>query len=439
MLAAYWLIRVAESGRRRHYWFAGLAVGVGTATKYYALTVVPVIWLVHWARRRGKNETVRALTDRRPWEAMAAAFLAFFLCSPYNVLDFPTWWNLNLGPRIDHILTDKLGVSILPLGFLETPNFVAGAYGFTRCLLSAECMGLVWGLLGLLGLVYQITRPRREAWVPLLCVAPFVLMAILWNPIGFEPRYLSVLLPILAMAAAQLLAEGWTTLRQRWTFLRNGMGGLVVLVLVVPGTLRIVDWNLRHARQDTRTVAARWIEENIPAGTRILNDNDWVKIHKNEAVLNLEWAVIQNQRAHGLGGAFLNQSRDYQYRYSIAAARNMVVRGVPTYWSWTLHHPWWFRDELAQVDGEQEEQDLDMGTPWRRTPLLEWEVRSQGIRYIVTTSKTYNQYRPDTKFKDWKNWLRFYRWVQSLPLVYTVPHQPEVRPGPTVRIHMVTP
>jgi hypothetical protein len=67
------------------------------------------------------------------------------------------------------------------------------------------------------------------------------------------------------------------------------------------------------------------------------------------------------------------------------------------------------------------------------------EIRALGIRYIVTTAKTYRMYRPGGPFAHFKQWAAFYRWVRTLPIVYTVPYQPDVRSGPTVRIYAVDP
>jgi len=438
LLATYWLIRVMDGGKRRHYWLAGLAIGIGTATKYYALALIPAAWLVHWLRPPRPEVRKRYLLDPRPWEATLAAFLGFFVCSPYNILD-GTWWDLNLEPALTRILTDKLGITFLAVGMAGPPGFLQGAWNFLKCMFAPECMGLGWGALAIAGLTYQLARGSRVAWVPFLAACPFVVLAVLWNPFDFEPRYLSAILPMLALAAATVVSAGWTVLTARWPRRPEWLGLVVLAVLVAPSFHRVVEWNRLHARKDTRTLAAEWIEAHIPAGTGILNDNDWVKIRKNPAILELEWTAIQRYREAGRGGPFLSRAKDYQYRHDIAASRKAAASGRPTYRSFTLHHPWWSSVEAPDGDLGRYEADLDMGTPWPRRPLLPWEIKALGIRYIVTTAKTYRMYRTGGPFAHFKQWAAFYRWIRTLPIVYTVPYQPEARSGPTVRIYAVEP
>jgi len=441
MLAAYWCIRITEEGRRKHYWLAGAAIGIGIATKYYALTLVPSLWFVHWLGGRGGSSTRRRFfLNPRPWEAMAVVFLAFFLCSPFNILDFDKWWELNLSSRFDHIWNEKLGLSMLSFGIVQPLNFQVGALSLFRCLLSPECMGGLWGSLAVLGMVFQLVSGRRTAWVPFLVILPFTIVAILWNPIHFEPRYLTAILPLLAISAAHLVIALWSGVQRRVAWIPAWVGIAALMGAMVPGTLLIIDWNQRHMRKDTRTITARWIETHIPAGTRIINDNDWVKLRKNEESLKLEWEIIkaQRQKYKDKSGAFLTSSKDYQYEYSMAASRIAEERGEPTYTIYTLNHPWWSEREDSEGDLGRHEIGRDMGTPLPRRPLAPEELSAWKAEYIVTTAKTYCDYRPGGRFGHFKNWVQFYQWVARLPLVYTIPYQPEVRSGPTVRIYAVT-
>ena len=309
---------------------------------------------------------------------MLASLLAFFVCSPFNVLDFETWWRLNLAPRIGQILSEKLGMSFLAFGTFDTTAMSRGLYGLLHCLLTPECLGIGFGLLAVAGIAYQLTRPRGAAWVPFLAAAPFVAIAVLWNPIGFEPRYLSPILPLLVLAAAQVLTVVWQGVRRRCPGLPAWTGVVVLAVLIGPGLHRIVNWNQRASRKDTRTIAAEWLERNIPTGTRIVNDNDWVKVRKNPESLALEWQVIKAHRAEGKGGAFLNESRDLQYRYAMEAARRDVAAERATFWIYTLHHPWWAKHEQPKDLGKHD-WDLDMGTPGAARPCTRWSFARPGF------------------------------------------------------------
>jgi len=230
----------------------------------------------------------------------------------------------------------------------------------------------------------------------------------------------------------------WSGLRRKVPKIPNWIGIVLVLGAGLPGVLDILDWNQRHGGKAPRTLAAAWIETHIPAGTRIINDNDWVKLRKNTESLDLEWKILEMQMAKGMDGAFLTKSRGVQYKYAREASRKVAAEGKPTYHIYTLNHPWWSQKENPEGDFGQHEWDRDMGTPWiRRPPALE-EMQCWRVEYIVTTAKTYCDYMPGGRFGHKKNWARFYQYIEKLPMVYTIPYQPRIRPGPTVRIYAVT-
>lgn len=431
LLGTYYLIRIVQDGRWRDYLLAGAAIGIGIATKYYAIALLPSIWLAHALRRSGDG----ALRRARPWGPLAATGMAialFFAGSPYNFLD-STWWTLNLEPRLDHIFTTKLGIPLFAFaGITQPPDFFDGAANLIRCLFQADCVGWIWGPLGLLGLFLPAVRGSRAAWVPLCCVLPFAIAAILWNPIDFQPRYLSAIVPIFGLSAAMLLSMAWDALRARRR-VPGWVGVAAVAVAIAPSTARVIDWNARYGRPDTRTVALRWIEENLPAGAVILNDNEHVKLRQNAAAIRREFDEVRSLKKAGVEGPFMTRAKEMQFEFALASARAAEARGEKTFAAHTQRHPWWHAGE----ETGKHEADTDMGLPVNRSVPTPRDLEEMGIEYVVTTAKTYNDYRPGGVFADKKRWVAFYEWLHTRPLIYEIPRRLDYRPGPEVRIYAI--
>lgn len=427
LMAMYFLVRAMQDGRRRDFWYAGLAMGAGMATKYYALALVPAVWLVHWLRPTGDGEPAKGrIFDWRPWGATLLFGLAFFALSPYNLLD-GTWLDENIFPRIGSILHEKFGISPAAFG-AGTPGLVEGTWNLLRCLFKADCVGWIWGPLGAIGLVWAFRSRDRGRWVPALCVLPFSVMAVVWNPIDFEPRYLSAIVPMLAIAASVFVTDLWRRMKGRGV--PAWLGVALFAFSIVPGVVMIINWNQRFGRPDTRTIAVRWLERHLPADARVINDNDHVKLRKDAESLKTDWMLIEAHRQGGGTGAFVTSAKDLQYEYAIGAADVAEKQGKRTFPVYTLHHPWWPQGVNAD----------DMGSPFPRRPIHPVEIYHLGYDYIVTTAKTYDDYRVDDekdnrRYK--KEWVAFYRWLRTMPLIYEVPYQPEVRSGPTVRVYRV--
>jgi hypothetical protein len=103
----------------------------------------------------------------------------------------------------------------------------------------------------------------------LLFAGYFLLMA---SSRRYFVRYAVPMVPFFALAAAD--AVSWAG--ERWSAgSRRGVAvalTVVVLLAAVQPTLAAARADFLWAREDTRTIAKRWIEENIPEGAKIATD-----------------------------------------------------------------------------------------------------------------------------------------------------------------------
>ncbi len=240
-----WGLRVLMESTRASHWACGAFLGLAAASQYTALPLSVILPAAH------------ALSPRRPakrwlWEGAAAAFLSFFLGSPYCLLEPRTFW-----------------------ATLHDFSAIYAGLSFSRWEMAGRILGndlhfagpwLLAGLAaawGIFSLAFQ--RRNRRLALFLLSAPALYLLLLVSQYDGGMPRYSLAVYPGLALAAAAGLSElaaGWTS----WETL------LAAFLVAGPGLAASWAHARRESLPDTRDAAGSWIEAHIPAGAVILAD-----------------------------------------------------------------------------------------------------------------------------------------------------------------------
>ena len=251
-LLAVWFFlpaaNVLRRGRRMDYLAAGLLLGLAAAVKYYGAVLAVPLLAAHWSRLPSAGKR----PPGRLFAALAAAAAVFFIASPYTFLSAAAAFREFRA----EILTGQFvaGFRLLPRigtprGWLHHPLFSL-RWG----------MGLPLALAALAGTAYCGWRAFRNGPAERLI---FSFIAAFFLVLAFQRscfiRYTTALIPFLCLAAAVLL--------DRLVPRRPGrpllLAGAAVLLALEPAA-RIVRLNRVLSRPDTRLLAGRWLEENIP-------------------------------------------------------------------------------------------------------------------------------------------------------------------------------
>jgi hypothetical protein len=202
---------------------SGFALGLATATKITALALLPLVVL---GARDWRRAGLAAL-------AMLAGFLAG---EPHAVLSFEAWF-----ARLRDVAWGQASLSPASHGLPAPGWFLVQVilYGCGVAGAPLLAMGL-WRDRRLLAAAFLLTLPLLATWIT-LC------------------RYLMPLLPLIAVAQAL----GLGLLRSRALRL------LAVAATVLPGAA--ISLGQLDVMRDTHTAerASRWMEANIPRGSRV--------------------------------------------------------------------------------------------------------------------------------------------------------------------------
>jgi len=199
----------------------------------------------------------------RPWKAGAAigaAAVAFLLAAPYTWLDMPAFLD----------------------GFAaQFARFAAhvhgGDAGWLLYLKHLSVPGPLWLPLAATGIAVLLWRsPARVRWAPavVFTAAYFYMLSTHGHAFG---RYALPLLPMLSLFAAVGLVEILRQAQRVHALARPSaqlaLVGLAIVVVLYAPTVMTVRWLDAQKRSDTRAIAADWLKNSAPKGTRLAVEN----------------------------------------------------------------------------------------------------------------------------------------------------------------------
>lgn len=215
--------------------WAGALAGAAVGFKYNLAPIAAGVVVAAMAGPApGRVRVGRAVTGA------AAALGTFALLSPYAVL-YPAQLHAEL-TRFASLQSGALGLAVGPGGNRMIEAFRVGLGG---SVVVAAAIGAA------------VVHRRPVLW-PLLGFVAGYLVLLLRSPLVLNRYALPLAAPLTVLAAHAIASLPWRSLRLGVTTL------LVMLALpAVAAYLRVL------GTEDTRVTAARWLEQSVPAGTRV--------------------------------------------------------------------------------------------------------------------------------------------------------------------------
>ncbi len=245
-----------HNGGGKYYALAGLFAGLAASTKYPAFVVIlPVLVASMVTARWGKWRSL----GQRLGLSVGAFVGGFLLSTPYALLDLNTFLN-SLGAVLGHYGGAQPGFE----GSDSAVWYIRQMLGTADGIMVALGMGGIgWAL---------FKHTKKDALLLSFPITYFLLLS-LWR-VRFE-RHLVALLPFLVILAARFLGEGVSWLTRKWPVMRRGeiplLACFAVVAIFMPARA-IIDFDVALAQRDHRTVAAEWVNANLPSGSKIVTE-----------------------------------------------------------------------------------------------------------------------------------------------------------------------
>jgi len=241
-----WPCAAPNGPARRDTLVAGAACGVAFSTHYYCifLAVPLAIAVVQGWRSKGFAASASHLAL-----AAAASAVVFFALSPFILVEPLTAWRDIAANR--HIVIDR---AVSAGAFAPASRYLE--------MLWADAVGKPIALLAAAGVIGMAVVSPARALLLLAFPLPFLFFISNTAPAS---RYLNPILPFLALFAAWAVAQISARLGNQpvvfWA---------AVVIAAAPALRSSVAADRFFRQTDTRTLAQRYLESNLPSGTTIL-------------------------------------------------------------------------------------------------------------------------------------------------------------------------
>jgi hypothetical protein len=235
------------ASRRRSWIVAGLLSGLAVSTQYYAIFLGFTMCAVAVAELQ--RSTARETLGLFGW-SVAAAAAGFFIGSPFIPFELP------------RAIADVAHVREVDIDRAMAAGRFTGVVPYLRILLW-DAMGWPVWIAAAIGFLWALVSDWRRGLLLVSFFVPFFVFIANTVPMS---RYLNVVLPLIAVAAAYALVRAGRAFGGASTAV---VAALVVAALV-PGLIGSIQWDLFLRRTDTRTLAGEFITSRIPSGRSFL-------------------------------------------------------------------------------------------------------------------------------------------------------------------------
>ena len=229
---------------------AGFVGGLATSTKYNAVAVLAVVLLAVALTQRGGRLFLALMA------APAAGVIGFYLGTP-QALETPTIFLQDLAQQIVYYRFHGHA-------YTEQPNTLLSYLVF----LFTDGLGVGLSLLALLGIYGAIRRFGGRGVVVVAMVAIFLLG--MGANRAYFTRNLTIIAPELALLCGFGIFELTELLRRRKFAASRFAAACAVVLLALPSLWGAWSISSLLASPNNFIVAADWIEENLPKGSKVL-------------------------------------------------------------------------------------------------------------------------------------------------------------------------
>jgi len=374
LMAAALYVMARERGKEPAYRtdvLVGLLIGLAAAAKYLGafVLVAYLIWRLGtaWTRRGPKLTALHVLLGG------GACVVGFFIGMPTFLMRIAQSWSHVSGAVVGNTHWDLTAQNILHRIWRDV--FTAKGIGPLGTLLAGA--GIVWGV------------RRRPAYT--LGLIAMIAVNVIWATrlARFMPRW--IFPSTLALCLLGGLSVGWLTqLRASrvWRLALVGISLCCLPVLLWPSATLSARQAAATAGPDTRLLAKKWIEENIPAGSSILIDDATYSSPQLRA--NRESLERMIRKSQGIDNPRYHYVTTY-YRYQIAALGRY---NGPSYDIHRLSHVWFRPAVEADSDLYHQRSQIPV-VPGRDLAVPFQEYLRRGVEYVVVNTSSLKHYAND--------------------------------------------
>jgi 4-amino-4-deoxy-L-arabinose transferase-like glycosyltransferase len=251
LLAFYYMIKLTATDRIADYCLAGLFCGLAIGTKFYSITISAALLYAHLLNRKRKT-----FSNKKLLVSILVMIIAYLITNPYIITDTDSFI------RDTSRLSRELGVREHWSTGRNTPEAV-----YARIILY-DGLGSVGTAVLLLMLFFYLLKPNSKSGF--LLIFPILHFLVLARSRYVFHRYILIAIPFLVLFLVYELGKRIEPKNEKIKFNAKIVFWAVIFLISIFPAIKMFRIMRQYNLPITSQAAVKWIEENIPVGSRLL-------------------------------------------------------------------------------------------------------------------------------------------------------------------------
>jgi hypothetical protein len=251
LLAFYYMIKLTATDRIADYCLAGLFCGLAIGTKFYSITISAALLYAHLLNRKRKT-----FSNKKLLVSILVMIIAYLITNPYIITDTDSFI------RDTSRLSRELGVKEHWSTGRNTPEAV-----YAR-IIFYDGLGSVGTAVLLLMLFFYLLKPNSKSGF--LLIFPVFHFLVLARSRYVFHRYILIAIPFLVLFLVYELGKRIESGNKKIKFNSKIIFWAIIFLISIFPAMKMFRIMRQYNLQITSQAAVKWIEANIPVGSRLL-------------------------------------------------------------------------------------------------------------------------------------------------------------------------
>ena len=273
ILASFWsMLKLYNKQSIKHYLYVGFSIGLALSFKISALSLgipLSILFLLFLISSINSSSITLQLHQIKLFLITGLVIVStYVIINPYSILDFQEFWEWNTR---EINIVNTAGIVPYTIQYLNTPNFIYEFLQTTKWNIGLLTGVSLW-ILFISAIIYNFRYPKiNEILLLVWGFAYFITIATV--EVKFS-RYMYPLIPIMIIIGSGYLFKIQYYLSQKKN-LFHPVFSILIVILTTSSVLYGLAYTNIYTNDHTAVQASKWINENIPKGSKIINDNHW--------------------------------------------------------------------------------------------------------------------------------------------------------------------